>query len=105
MALKSLLTVDIEGGVTAEQLKKFDDKLKSFDWKKMPGFAATYKITFPEEVSKGTALIVTKCNVKLARREANIPACKAAVNFEEETPSDYIMWISAENDKVHVSTW
>ena len=84
-----MLTVDLENYVTTEQRKKFNEKMKELDWKKLVELTTTWTAPFKEDVARSSALRITKSDVAEAAKEGKISKYHAAVQFGEESPDTF----------------
>lgn len=86
MALKALLTVDLENNVTSEQRKKFNEKLKELNWTKIVSLTTTWSASFQANISVNSALSETKKDINTAAIAGNISRYHCGVQFGEEGP-------------------
>lgn len=86
MGLKVLLTVDLENGVTSDQRKIFNEKLKELNWIKITSLTTTWRASFSDTTSISSALSETKNDVKSAATVGRITTYHCAVQFGTDGP-------------------
>lgn len=83
MALRALLTLDIDRKASSEKRQKFYDYLNDKNWTKIPKLTTAWKAQFTDGVSQQDALKVTKNDVRGAANHSGISTYDAAVHFGE----------------------
>jgi hypothetical protein len=78
MALRALLTLDIDRDASSEKRKKFYDWLKDKSWTKIPKLTTTWKARFEDGVSQADALKEAKNDVKGAADHSGVSTYDAA---------------------------
>jgi len=87
MALKALLTVDLENGVSADQRQKFNEKMAELKWLKVSTLTTTWTSSFVDGVTITKAFEETQSDVYKSATVARILNYHCAVQFGTDNPS------------------
>ncbi len=79
MGYKALLTLDLENGVSSERRQKVYEHLKQAKWAKLKSLTTTWKCSFNDDVSRDSAIRVSKQDVADAAKNAGVYNYNAVV--------------------------